>query len=118
VTFDLSSATCRQLPPGTTIHGTGTASFSATSSGHLHTLVNGTATDGAGGFWRFNYADNMRPLGSGAYEVTDHFNLVGSGSPIKLHTHFVVDFTSSNLESADVLAIKQVHGDPIGCDPI
>ena len=67
VTFDLSASTCSQLPTGTTIHGTGTASFSATSGGHLHT---------------------------------------------------VVDFTSSDLESADVLAIKQIHGDPIGCDPI
>jgi hypothetical protein len=118
VAFDLSSATCSQLPTGTTIHGTGTASFFVTPNGNLHTVVNGTATDGSGGHWRFNYAQNQRPLGSGPFQVADHFNLVGSGSPIKLHSHFVIDFTSSDLETADLLAIKQVHGDPIGCDPL
>jgi hypothetical protein len=118
VTFDLSSATCSQLPSGTIIHGTGTASFFATPNGNLHSLVSGTATDGQGGFWRFNYAQNVRPLGGGPVEVSDHFNLVGSGSPIKLHSHFVIDFTSSDLETADLIAIKQIHGDPVGCDPI
>jgi hypothetical protein len=119
ISFDLSSATCSQLPPGTVIHGEGTAQFSIGPAGNLHSVINGTATDGAGGFWRFNYAQNARPLGGGGpVEVTDHFSLVGSGSPIKLHSHFVADFTSSDLESADLLALKQIHGDPIGCDPI
>jgi hypothetical protein len=116
--FDLSSATCSQLPAGTTIHGTGTAQFSVTPSGSLHSVISGTATDNTGGFWRFNYTQDVRPLAGAAVEITDHFNLVGSGSRIKLHSHFVADFTSSDLETADVLAIKQVHGDPIGCDPI
>jgi len=118
VSFDLSSATCSQLPAGTVIHGEGTAQFSITPAGNLHSVINGTATDGHGGFWRFNYTQNQRPLGGGPVEVTDHFNLVGSGSPIKLHSHFVADFSSSDLEDADLLALKQIHGDPIGCDPI
>ena len=118
ISFDLSSATCSQVPSGMTIHGTGTAQFSVTPSGNLHSVISGTATDNAGGFWRFNYTQNARPLVADAVEISDHFNLVGSGSPIKLHSHFVADFTSIDLETADVLAIKQVHGDPVGCDPI
>lgn len=120
VNWQLSGGTdgCSQLPEGMTITGTGTTSFFETSNGNLHVVAMGTATDGNGGFWRFNYAQNARPLGGGAYEVSDHFNLVGSGSPIKLHSHFVIAFTSSDLENADVLYIKQVHGDPFFCDPI
>jgi hypothetical protein len=118
VQFDLSGPTCSQLPAGTTIHGTGSALFSVTPDGNLHSVITGTATDGHGGFWRFNYAQDVRPLGGGPVEVTDHFNLVGSGSPIRLHSHFVADFTSSDLENADLLAFKQIHGDPIFCDPI
>lgn len=118
ITFDLSSATCSQLPAGMTIHGTGTAQFSVTPSGNLHSVLSGTATDNVGGFWRFNYTEEVRPLVGGAVEITDHFNLVGSGSPVKLHSHFVADFTSSDLETAKVLAVKQVRGDPVGCDAI
>jgi hypothetical protein len=118
ITFDLSSATCSQLPAGIVIHGAGTVLFTATANGGLHHVITGTATDGKGGFWRFNYAQDQRPLGEGTFEVTDHFNLVGSGSPIKLHSHFVADFSSSDLETAELLALKQIHGEPIGCDPI
>jgi hypothetical protein len=118
ISFDLSATTCSQLPSGMVIHGTGTARFSVTPNGNVHSVVSGTATDNAGGFWRFNYSQNMHPLGGGGVEVTDHFNLVGSGSPVKLHSHFVIDFTSSDLEHADLLTIKQVHGDPVRCDPI
>lgn len=119
VTFDLSTATCSQLPSGMVIHGTGTEQFFVTPDGNLHSVIMGTATENNGGFWRFNYSDNMRLIStSGAVEVTDHFSLVGSGSPIKLHSHFVADFTSSDLETASLLSIKQIHGDPFGCDPI
>lgn len=118
VDWRLSGATCSQLEPNMTIEGSGTGSFSMTAKGNLHVVVTGTATDGNGGFWRFNYAQNARPLGDGAYEVSDHFNLVGSGSPIKLHSHFVIGFTSSDLGTADILYVKQFHGDPEFCDPI
>jgi len=114
VSWTLTGATCSQLAPNMTIQGTGTESFVMTPNGNLHTVVIGTATDGNGGFWRFNYAQNARPLGGGAYEISDHFNLVGSGSPIKLHSHFVIAFTSS----FSILYVKQVHGDPEFCDPI
>ena len=118
ITFDLSSDTCSQLPAGTVIHGEGTVLFEASPNGGLHHVIMGTATDRNGGFWRFNYAQDIRPLGGGSVEVTDHFNLVGSGSPIKLHSHFVGDFSSSDLENAEFVTFKQIHGDPFGCDPI
>jgi hypothetical protein len=118
VDWELSGATCSQLEPDMTIEGSGTGSFFMTANNNLHVVVTGTATDGNGGFWRFDYAQNARPLGDGAYEVSDHFNLVGSGSPIKLHSHFVIAFTSSDLETAEILYVKQFHGDPEFCDPI
>jgi hypothetical protein len=126
ITFDLYGPdtggpfACSQLVSGQIIHGTGEATFSMTPSGMLHSVINGTATDGSGGSWVFNYSQNARPLGSdGSVQVTDHFNLVGGeGGSIKLHSHFVAGFTSSDLESADILYVTQVHGDPFFCDPI
>jgi hypothetical protein len=115
VSFDLSSATCSQLPSGTVIHGEGTGQFSATSSGTFHAVVNGTATDGAGNSWRFNYAQNARLVGdTGDAQVVDHFNLTGNAGVLHLHSHFVIVFSSTG----DPVEIKQVTGDSIGCDPI
>jgi hypothetical protein len=115
ISFDLTSATCSQLPPGTVIHGDGTAQFSSTSSGNFHSVINGTATDGAGNFWRFNYNQNVRPVGSGGdAQLTDHFNLVGNAGVFHLHSHFVAIFSSTG----DLVDLKQVTGDPEGCDPI
>jgi hypothetical protein len=115
VSFDLSSATCSQLPAGTTIHGEGTAEFSATSSGVFHSVINGTATDGAGNTWRFNYNQNARLVDpAGDVQLTDHFNLVGNAGVLHLHSHFVAVFSSTG----DLLDLKQGIGDPEGCDPI
>ena len=115
ITFDLGAATCSQLPPGTTIHGEGTAQFSATSSGNFHSVINGTATDGAGNSWRFNYTQNVRPVGDGGdVQLTDHFNLTGNAGVIHLHSHFVAVFSSTG----DLVDLKQLTGDPMGCDPI
>ena len=114
VSFDLSPDTCSQIPAGTVIHGEGTAEFNVTPSGNVHAVIKGQATDGNGGSWGFNYSDSIRPTGADSVELTDHFNLVGSGSSIKLHSHFVGVFTNDG----DLITLKQIHGDPIGCDPI
>jgi len=115
VSFDLSAASCSQLPPGTVIHGEGTGQFSLTSSGTFHSVINGTATDGAGNSWRFNYSQNGRPVGSGGdVQITDHFNLTGNAGVLHLHSHFVVVFSSTG----DLVDLKQITGDPVGCDPI
>jgi hypothetical protein len=115
ISFDLGSATCSQLPPGTVIHGEGTAQFSATSAGTFHSVITGTATDGAGNTWRFNYNQNGRPVGDeGDVQLTDHFNLVGNAGVLHLHSHFVGVFSSTG----DFVELKQLTGDPVGCDPI
>jgi hypothetical protein len=115
VSFDLTSATCSQLPAGTTIHGDGTGQFSMTGSGIFHSEIKGTATDGAGNSWKFNYNQNARLLdAAGDVQIVDHFNLVGNGGVLHLHSHFVAIFSSTG----DLLDLKQLTGDPEGCDPI
>lgn len=115
ISFDLSAATCSQLPAGTVIHGDGTAEFSETSSGTFHSVIDGTATDGAGNTWRFNYTQNGRAVGGGGdVQITDHFNLVGNAGVLHLHSHFVAVFSSTG----DLVDLKQLTGDPMGCDPI
>jgi hypothetical protein len=115
ISFVLSAATCSQLPAGTVIHGEGTEMSSATSSGTFHSVINGTATDGVGNTWRFNYTQNGRPVGDGGdVQITDHFNLVGNAGVLHLHSHFVAVFSSTG----DVVELKQLTGDPVGCDPI
>jgi hypothetical protein len=97
------------------IHGVGTAQFSATSSGNFHSVINGTATDDAGDFWRFNYTQNVRPVGGGGdVQITDHFNLTGNAGVLRLHSHFVAVFSSTG----DFIDVIQLTGDPVGCDPI
>ena len=114
VSFDLDSASCSQLPAGSVIHGEGTAQVSATPSGNFHANIKGTATDGAGTTWRFAYNQNGNVLADDTAQLTDHFNLVGSGTQLRLHSHFVIVFDSS----FNPVRIKQVTGDPVGCDPI
>jgi hypothetical protein len=74
----------------------------------------GHGTDNAGNTWRFNYHNNTRLLNdAGDVQVVDHFNLVGNGGVLHLHSHFVIVFRANG----DV-EVKQVTGDPEGCDPI
>ena len=115
IEFDLSWETCSQLPPGTVIHGDGIAQFFATSSATFHAVINGTATDGDGNSWRFNYTQDGRPVDlRGDAQLTDHFNLTGNAGVLHLHSHFVGIFSAR----ATSWSSKQLTGDPVGCDPI
>jgi hypothetical protein len=119
VSFQISSEFCSQLASGTTITGTGTATATIDAKGQIHTLVTGTATDNLGGSYRFNYHQSLLPRNGGEIsQVTDHFNLVGDGQNVKLHSHFVAIIDGTDLETATMFALKQLHGDPFGCDPI
>ena len=119
VSFDLSSDFCSQLAPGTTVSGTGTATATFDARGQIHVLIRGTATDNNGGSYRFNYHQDVLPRAGGTIsQVVDHFNLVGDGTNIKLHSHFVVIIDGTDLETATMFDLKQLHGDPFGCDPI
>jgi len=114
VSFDLSGPSCSQIPDGMTIHGEGTQTISFTNSGTFHSDAKGTATDSNGNEWRFNYHQNARVINdAGDTQVVDHFNLVGNGGVIHLHSHFVLVF----LGNGDVV-VKQVTGDSEFCDPI
>ena len=138
VSFTLSSATCPNLPSGTTIEGSGTEKSITTERTDARgvtmimnaTHTHGTATDQDKNVYVFDYSNEFRVsntvddpdlfLGM----MTDHFGLAGPG-PAKLNNGFAarVSFSEGfSLFSADPISS---HGDPIGfpggdahCDPL
>jgi hypothetical protein len=128
VSFVLTPAICSQLT--STVTGTGTADevshASVNGQGVVHivinTTINGTATDTAGGSYRFNYHNSTKvdvaPTDFPTDEfITDHFNLVGNGSANQLHTHFVLRVHIASPTDM-TFEFVNVHGDPFNCDPI
>jgi hypothetical protein len=138
VTFTLSSATCSNLPSGTTITGSGTErSITAirTDVSGVTTIMNtththGTATDQDLNVYVFDYSNEFRvsntvadpDLFSGL--MTDHFSLSGSG-PATLNNGFVARFTAASDFSSFSFQPIHSHGDPISfpdgaahCDPL
>jgi hypothetical protein len=138
VTFTLSSATCSNLPSGTTISGTGSErsiTTTRTDGNGVTTVMNtththGTATDQDLTIYVFDYSNEFRVSNTVAAPdlfsglMTDHFSLSGSG-PAKLNNGFVARFTASaNFSSFSFQPIHS-HGDPISfpegaahCDPL
>jgi hypothetical protein len=138
VSFTLSSATCSNLPAGTTISGSGTersiTQFRTDASG-VTTIINathahGTATDQALNVYVFDYSNEFRVSNTVAAPdvltglMTDHFSLSGSG-PATLNNGFVARITASlDFSSFSAQAISS-FGDPISfpdgaahCDPL
>ena len=137
VSFVLSSATCSNLPAGTTITGSGTGTSITTvrtDRSGVTTVMNtthdhGTAVDQDGNTYVFDYSNEFRVSNSqedaGTFTgmMTDHFSLAGSG-PARLSngfvTHWETDFSSfSSFEPINS------RGDPIDfatgaahCDPL
>jgi hypothetical protein len=131
VEFTLSSDTCPNLAPGTTIVGAGSetsiTSVSTDKKG-VTTVMNtshahGTATDQAGNTYVFNYANHFRvsDMGPGtgfSGEMVDAFSLAGNG-PAHLSNGFRAVFTFETLEELTS------RGDPLDfstgqakCDPL
>jgi hypothetical protein len=108
----LTSAGCSQLASGQVISGTGDMQVVENATG-VHVVVNGTATDNLGNTWRFNYAQDVRFIGSDEAQIEDHFNLAGGGGSLRLHSHFVIIFGPDGP-----VDVKQVTGDFEHCDPI
>ena len=137
VTFVLTSATCPNLPTGTTVVGTGSeksitnvltdrnGATTVMNTSHAH----GTATDQAGNTYVFNYSNSFSVSNTGPTDsvftgrMVDSFSLSGNG-PAKLQngfqaemaTDFTTFFTFHELNS---------RGDPIDfdtgeelCDPL
>lgn len=137
VSFVLSSAACPNLPAGTTITGTGTEKSVTTTridASGVTTMGNsthakGTATDGAGNTYVFQYSNESRVSNTTAVPavfsglMTDHFSLSGPG-PAKLSNGFVANIRTdfSSFFSFDPINSR---GDPIDfatgaaiCDPL
>ncbi len=120
---------CAQLPDGLVVSGTADLYVVTTvrvdRDGVSHVNINsrssGTAADNQGGTYRYNYSGHMSqefPSGETNIQVkwTDHFNLVGAGRTIHVHTGFVLrgTITPSGFE----MNFINTYGDPFACDPI
>lgn len=120
---------CSQLPDGLVVSGTAdlyvVTVVRVDADGVSHVTVNskavGTATDNEGGTYKFNYSGHRSdefPPGGYPVEVkwADHFNLVGTGRTIQVHTGFVLRGTIT--ESGFEMNFINTYGDPFSCDPI
>jgi hypothetical protein len=136
VSFVMSSATCPNLPSGTTVTGAGPEK-STTIDKQRHgvettintTHAHGRATDQDGNSYVFNYSNHFRASNTAANpdqfagKMVDSFSLAGSG-PAKLHNGFLATFTT---DFSTFFSFDPIHarGDPIGfpdgaahCDPL
>ena len=131
VVFVLTSADCQNLPPGTTVTGTGTQKSITTvrtDNNGITTIANnttaqGTAIDQAGNTYVFNYANNFRISNSASTpgvfsgRMTDSFSLAGNG-PARLSNGFQGIFTTDFLTFATIDELNS-RGNPLeGCDPL
>ena len=138
ISFTLSSATCSNLPSGTTITGSGTQKSITTvrtAGDGVTTIVNathaqGTVTDQAGNVYVFNYSNEFRVSNTvadpGVFSglMTDAFSIAGPG-PANLHNGFVAELTTDFAIFS--WNVRHAHGDPIDfatgpvvhhCDPL
>ena len=138
VSFTMSSATCPNLAPGTTIVATGrqtSISSESTDRNGVTTVTNtttahGTATDQAGNTYVFNYANHYRIANTGPIDpiltgvMVDSFSLAGNG-PAHLNNGFRAVFTINVATGQASFVELTSRGDPIDfttgeslCDPL
>lgn len=137
VSFTLSSATCSNLPNGTTVEGSGTETSVTTVAERsgVTTVINsthafGTATDQDDRAYVFSYSNQFHVSNTVADPdlltgiMTDHFSLSGSG-PATLSNGFAANITASPDFSFFSAEPINAHGDPIAfpegtahCDPL
>jgi hypothetical protein len=136
VTFTLTSATCPNLPPATTITGTGTlTSITWTTTRHGRAIVTnsslapGTATDQAGNQYTFLYSNQFRVTNRHPHRklysgiMIDVFTLQGTG-PAKLSNDFLARY-QTDFKNVQRFSPIDAFGDPIDfptgqahCDPL
>ena len=137
VSFVLTSATCPNLPPGTTVEGTGSGksiTSTRTDRNGVTTVMNtthsfGTATDQAGNRYVFNYSNSFSVSNTGQTDpvftgrMVDSFSLAGSG-PARLTNGFQAGFTT-DFDTLFAFEELSSRGDPIDfatgvtiCDPL
>lgn len=138
VTFTLTSATCSNLPAGTTVDGSGTeisvttvrTDRSGATTIQNATTAHGSATDLQGNRYQFVYTNHFRITNTTAHldvftgPMTDLFVLAGRG-PANLRNGFVADFTANADLSKVTFNARSSFGDPIDfpsgvahCDPL
>ena len=120
---------CAQLPDGLVISGIADlyvvtvtkVDRNGVTNVNINSRAIGTATDNQGRAYRYNYSSHQsQEFPPGEYPVqikwTDHFNLVGAGRTIQVHTGFVLrgTITASGFE----MNFINTYGDPFSCDPI
>jgi hypothetical protein len=137
VGFVLTSETCPNLPPGTTVEGTGSEKSitnTRTDRNGVTTVINtthafGTATDQAGNSYVFNYANSFNVSNTGPTDpvftgrMVDSFSLAGRG-PARLTNGFQAGITT-DLATFFTFEELNSRGDPIDfatgeelCDPL
>jgi hypothetical protein len=137
VSFVLTSATCPNLPPGTTVTGAGSEKSitnTRTDRNGAMTVMNtthafGTATDQAGNQYVFNYSNSFDVSNTGLTDpifsgrMVDSFSLSGSG-PARLTNGFQAGFTT-NFDTLFAFEELNSRGNPIDfttgaalCDPL
>lgn len=137
VNFVMTSATCSNLPAGTTLTGSGTeksitvVKTSAYGITRVHNTshATGTATDQAGNTYVFNYSNDFNVANTAANQavfsgiMNDHFSLAGHG-PARLSNGFQGVFTTDFASLASITPLHE-RGDPIDfatlaahCDPL
>jgi hypothetical protein len=117
VTWTLTAAQCPNLPPGTTVTGTGTLREVNTGRVTIEQAT-GTATDQAGNVYRWSYSFRAVSRSGDSQLYVDHFGLAGAG-PAKLNSGLVA------LVSPDGVEVIHEFGDPYNfetdtpiCDPL
>lgn len=135
VNFVITSASCSELPAGTTITGSGIEKSvtSIVTANGLTVIINsshatGTATDQDGNSYTFDYSNDFRGTGSGAGVLSgpmnDHFSLAGHG-PVRLSNGFTGIFSTDFVSFFTVDPVIRSSGDPLDfvtgvphCDPL
>jgi hypothetical protein len=134
-TFVITSATCSELAPGTTLTGSGTeksVTVEKTNNGvtriHNTSHATGTAVDQDGNTYVFDYSNSFNISDAGSPGVftgimNDHFSLAGNG-PARLNNGFQAVFSTDRATFVSLTPLKS-HGDPLDfttvtarCDPL
>lgn len=118
---DIVLPNCGDVPAGIWVRGTGTWTFFSPTgaAGNITSMAHGTATDGTGNSYRWNYHQSVQPLGDGAYSrVVDDFVLSGSGPAAGIHSQFIAIIEGTSIEETQSFELLRLLGDPFNCDPI
>jgi len=135
-TFTIPAGQCPTLPAGLAIQGQGTEHTTIVIGGdaddpdnedndgdapmfRLNTTIVGTATDNAGGQYKFNYRLRVRSLNDPTSGVAvDTFRLHGKGAADGLATLIRANLTFDANFNPIAFDLVELAGDPFHCDPL